>query len=263
MTDLAALLDDLAAEGRALEDIVGSLSPQQWEAPTPAPGWTVATQVAHLAWTDDVATIAATDESAFGQIIEAAMANVDGFVDDGAFDLARLDTAELLDRWRSGRARLTEALAAVPEGRKLPWFGPPMSAASMATARLMETWAHGQDVADAVGASRTSTARLRHIAHIGVRTRDFAFVTNGLDVPGEEFLVSLTGPDGDVWSWGPADAAQRVTGPASDFALLVTRRRHPDDLSLVAVGKDAERWLAIAQCFAGPPGTGRDPGQFG
>ena len=98
---------------------------------------------------------------------------------------------------------------------------------------------------------------MRHVAHLGVRTRGFAFATHGLDVPAEEFRVDLVAPDGDVWSWGPEDAAQTVTGSAGDFCRLVTQRVHRADTDLVATGPDADRWLDIAQCFAGPPGEGR------
>ena len=262
MADLTALLDDLGAEGDELDRLVAPLTAQQWATPTPADGWTVTTQIAHLVWTDEVATIAATDEAEFARQLDAAFANIEGFVDDAAAEIARSEPAELLDRWRRGRRELVAALAAVPAGHKLPWFGPPMSAASMATARLMETWAHGQDVADALGVERRPTARLRNIAHIGVRTRDFAFVANQLEPPAVPFLVELVGPDDAVWSWGPDDATQVVSGPAVDFALLVTQRRHLDDLDLYAVGDDARRWLQIAQAFAGPPGTGRSAGQF-
>jgi uncharacterized protein (TIGR03084 family) len=132
-----------------------------------------------------------------------------------------------------------------------------MSATSMATARLMETWAHGLDVADALGVRRTPTARLRPIAHIGVRTRDFAFTVHGRPVPSERFLVELLAPDGSTWSWGPADAEQRVTGSAEDFCMLVTQRRPRAELDVTAVGADAQTWLTIAQAFAGPPGAGR------
>jgi uncharacterized protein (TIGR03084 family) len=132
-----------------------------------------------------------------------------------------------------------------------------MSAASMATARLMETWAHGLDVADALGVTRRPTARLRSIAHIGVRTRDFAFVIHGLAPPAEPFLVELRAPSGEVWSWGPADAAQRVSGSAEDFCCLVTQRRALTALDITAEGEDARHWLRIAQAFAGPPGPGR------
>jgi uncharacterized protein (TIGR03084 family) len=152
---------------------------------------------------------------------------------------------------------LHDELLTVVDGRKLPWFGPPMSAASMATARLMETWAHGLDVADALGVDRPPTARLRSIAHIGVRTRDFAFAVNNLAPPADPFLVQLRAPDGSTWSWGPEDAAQRVTGSAQDFCMLVTQRRPRSALDVAATGEDAERWLGIAQAFAGPPGPGR------
>ena len=128
----------------------------------------------------------------------------------------------------------------------------------MATARLMETWAHGLDVADALGVTRPATARLRSIAHIGVRTRDFAFTVHGLPVPSEPFRVELTAPDGSTWSWGPDDAAQRVTGAAEDFCMLVTQRRPRAQLDVTAAGDDAATWLTIAQAFAGPPGAGRD-----
>jgi uncharacterized protein (TIGR03084 family) len=127
----------------------------------------------------------------------------------------------------------------------------------MATARLMETWAHGLDVADALGVKRPATARLRSIAHIGVRTRDFAFSINGLTPPADPFHVELRAPDGSVWEWGPKDAVQRVTGSAEDFCMLVTQRRPPTDLDVTADGAEAVKWLSIAQAFAGPPGPGR------
>ena len=129
----------------------------------------------------------------------------------------------------------------------------------MATARFMETWAHSLDVADTLGIAAAPTDRIKHVAHIGVRTRNFAFINNQLEPPTEEFRVSLTAPSGAVWEWGPEDATQSVSGPAYDFCLRVTQRRHPDDLALVAVGADAAKWLQIAQAFAGPPGTGREP----
>ena len=260
VADLSALLGDLADEGDDLDRLVANLAQEAWTLTTPAAGWTIAHQVAHLLWTDEVSVVAVTDEAAFGGYVERALADIDGFVDKGAAELAELAPVELLARWRSARAALVAALAAVPDGQKLPWFGPPMSAASMATARLMETWAHGQDVADALGEERTPTARLRNVAHIGVRARDFAYGVNSLMPPSEPFRVELIGPDGDTWTWGPTDASQRVTGPALDFCLLVTQRRHPADLDLTAEGEDATTWLTLAQAFAGPPGSGRSAG---
>lgn len=251
------IIEDLRAESAELDDLVGDLDAAGWARSTPAPGWTVAHQIGHLLWTDRAALTAITDEPGFAVLLDAAGDNPLGFVDDAAEELAALEPALLLAQWRSTRDALHAALREVPAGRKLPWFGPPMSAASMATARLMETWAHGLDVADALGTHRPATARLRAIAHLGVRTRDFAFTVHALPVPAEEFRVELTAPDGGLWTWGPDHAAQRVRGSALDFCYLVTQRRPRAALALAADGPDARRWLEIAQAFAGPPGPGR------
>ncbi|MFC4855090.1 TIGR03084 family metal-binding protein [Actinophytocola glycyrrhizae] len=265
MVELNALVADLRAEGAEIEALVRDLPADGWARPTPADGWTVAHQVAHLAWTDERALLAATDpegfQAEFAEYAARAGAGLDKVVDAEAGKAAT--RPDLLEWWRAGREKLAETLLSVPAGTKLPWYGPPMSAASMATARLMETWAHGQDVADGLGVRRTPTARLRHVAHIGVRTRDFAYLVRNLPVPAEPFRVELLGPGGDLWTWGPEDAAQRVTGPALEFCLLVTQRVHRGDTALVAVGADADAWLDIAQTFAGPPGTGREIGSRG
>ncbi|MDX2643436.1 TIGR03084 family metal-binding protein [Streptomyces sp. PA03-1a] len=263
MSDPTPVLDDLRDESEGLDALVAPLAEGAWAAPTPAPGWTIAHQIAHLAWTDRQSVLAVTDPEGFGSVVEKAAAAVDTFVDAGAEEGAALPPAELLARWRSGRAELQAALRAQPPGTRFPWFGPPMSAASMASARLMESWAHGEDVADALGVRRPPTARLRHVARIAVRARDYAYFVNGLTPPAEEFRVELSAPDGTLWAYGPKDAAQRVTGPALDLCLLATRRRHRADLAVRAEGEDADRWLDIAQAFAGPPGRGREPREGG
>ncbi|PYC76730.1 TIGR03084 family protein [Streptomyces tateyamensis] len=257
-----AVLADLRAEGAELDALVAGLDEAGWTTPTPSPGWDIAYQVAHLAWTDEWSLRACRDPDGFHPAANELLVGVAEFeeiVDRAAAAGAALPRAELLARWRAGRAAVSAALEAVPEGTRLPWFGPPMKAASMATARIMETWAHGTDVADALGVARVPTGRLRHIAHLGVRTFGFAFAAHGLAVPTDPVRVELTGPDGQVWSWGPGEAADRISGPALDFCLLVTRRRHPDDLALSATGPTATAWLPVAQAFAGPPGEGRAP----
>ncbi|MET9499738.1 TIGR03084 family metal-binding protein [Streptomyces sp. NPDC006552] len=260
MSETPAVFDDLRDESLQLDALVAALPPERWGTPTPAPRWTVAHQIAHLAWTDRAALLAMGDPDAFAGEVAKALAAPESFVDDGADEGAAQEPAVLLARWREGREELQKVLrAAAASKAKFPWYGPPMSAASMATGRLMETWAHGEDVAEALGVARPPTGRLRHVARIGVRARDFAYAAHGLPVPGEEFRVELGAPDGSLWSYGPEDAAQRVTGPALDFCLLVTQRAHRDDLAVRAEGPDADRWLGIAQAFAGPPGQGRPP----
>ncbi|WP_435770362.1 TIGR03084 family metal-binding protein [Nocardioides sp. SYSU DS0651] len=267
MSVLDEVVADLTAEGDRLRGIVAELddsAAKGWATPTPAEGWTVATQVAHLLWTDEVAVIAAGSRAeegkkAWDEVVMKAIEDPSGFVDRSAHELAELPPAELLARWDAARAALVEALRTYPEGARMPWFGPPMSPTSMATARFMETWAHALDVYDALGVRPEVTDRIRHVAHLGVRTRNFSYAQNGLEPPAEEFRVELTAPSGERWAWGPADAAQSVTGSAYDFCQLVTQRIHRDDTDLVATGPDAERWLTIAQAFAGPAGGGREP----
>ncbi|MES9509233.1 TIGR03084 family metal-binding protein [Streptomyces sp. NPDC000609] len=260
MPDVAAVIDDLRDESNELDVLVRELRSEQWAAATPAPGWSVAHQIAHLTWTDEVALLAATDAEAFAGEAARAMEAPESFVDRGAEEIAAaLAPAALLARWRAGRERLEAVLREAPAGTRIPWYGPPMSVASMATARIMETWAHGQDIADALGATRTPTARLRHVARIGVRARDYAYLVRGIKVPEGEFRVELHSPGGELIAFGPPGAPQRVTGPLVDFCLLVTQRAHRDDLAVRAVGPDADQWLGIAQAFAGPAGPGRAP----
>jgi uncharacterized protein (TIGR03084 family) len=254
---LDRVLADLATETERLDGLVSGLPDDAWRTPTPAAGWDVATQVAHLAWTDEAALLAATDRAGWDALLTEVLEDLHGFVDRTALEGGRVAPADLLARWRSARTSLADALRAHPDGTRMAWFGPPMSAASMATARFMETWAHSLDVHEALGAEPEVTDRIRHVAHLGVRTRDFAFSVHDLDPPPDEFRIELTAPSGDLWSWGAEDADQSVRGSALDFCRLVTQRVHRGDTDLVAQGRDANAWLEIAQCFAGPPGEGR------
>ena len=256
---LDAVLHDLAAEGGRLEMLVADRPDADWRRQTPAAGWDVATQVAHLAWTDEAAHAAATDKARWDTLVLEAMADPEHAVDRAALTGGLAAPSVILERWRTARFRLAETLRGYPDGQKMPWYGPPMSATSMATARFMETWAHSLDVHEALDVEPEVSDRVRHVAHLGVRTRNFAFSVHGLEPPAEEFRISLTAPSGDLWAWGPEDAPQTVTGAAYDFCLLVTQRVNRSDTSLVAVGRDANTWLSIAQCFAGPPGEGREP----
>jgi uncharacterized protein (TIGR03084 family) len=241
-----AITADLAAEHESLDAVVRDRPDADWDVPTPAPGWAVRDQIAHLRYFDATAVQAATDPDAFGRTTEALLAAGP----DAALEPSRsLSPGELLAAWRKGRAELLEVLA--------------MAARSFATARLMETWAHGQDVVDALVVTREPTDRLRHVAHIGVRARPFSYAVRGMELPTGEVHVALDPPgSGEPWTWNDPAAPDRVTGPALDFCLVVTQRRHPADTQLTVDGPLATEWIAIAQAFAGPPGAGRRPGQF-
>lgn len=254
------VLDDLVAETHVLRDLVAGLDDAAISAPTAAVGWSIRDQLTHLAYFDETATQAATDPSAFRCDAATLMAGGMDFPDRIAAEHAGLGADEVREWFTRARAGFVATFRGLPPKRRLPWYGPDMSALSSATARLMETWAHGQDVADALGRHREPTDRLRHIAHLGVRTVGFSFTLNGRPAPAAPIRVELDAPSGALWTWGPDDATDRVTGTALDFCLVVTQRRHVEDTALVVAGPVATEWIPLAQTFAGTPGAGRAPG---
>jgi uncharacterized protein (TIGR03084 family) len=262
MADLAALCRDVLAEHDDLRAILVDIPPADWERPTPAAGWSVRDQLSHLAYFDGAARLSIAEPDAFRAARAEAMADIEKFV-DAALGYGRgISGAELLDRFTDERRRLVEAALAAPEGVRVPWYGPDMAVPSSITARIMETWAHGQDVADALGVVRPLTDRLRHVCDIGIRARPFSYRNRGLEPPDTPLRVELEAPDGTTWEWGPPDAADRVRGRAIDFALVVTQRRLAADTGLDIDGDDARAWIAFAQAFAGNP-TDPDPDRRG
>jgi uncharacterized protein (TIGR03084 family) len=260
---LAGVCVDLAAEHDALDAVVRGLPAADWDRPTPAEGWTVRDQISHLAWVDERAVEAVADPDEFVAGVKRLRELApDDPMSVGVSTGRAMAAGDVLTWWRGARGRLLAVMGDVDPNERIVWYGPPMGAVSFVTARLMETWAHGQDVVDALGATRPATARLRHVAHIGVTARPFSFAAHGLESPADPVRVELEGPEGDQWMWGPLDAHDRVVGDALEFCLVVTQRRHLADTALDLRGPVAHRWMAIAQAFAGPPGGGREPGQF-
>jgi uncharacterized protein (TIGR03084 family) len=261
MGELDELRSDLVAEQEALDSIVAGLDDEEWASATPSPGWTVADQIGHLTYFDGTAATAITDPEAFAAGLEELFAAAGGIgVDTFTLDAFRArPPARQLEAWRHNRQVLAEAAAVLTDGARVPWYGPSMGARSFLTARLMEVWAHGRDIVDAVGATRQASDRLRHIAQLGYLTRGWSYTVRGETAPEGEIRLVLTGPSGQTWTWGPDDAAETVEGSAEGFCLVVTQRRHLDDTDLV-VGDLGRHWLLRAQAFAGGPTDGPAPG---
>jgi uncharacterized protein (TIGR03084 family) len=257
MTEPAELWDDLAAETADLDALLASVT--DWDQPTPAAGWSVRDQVSHLAFFDEATGLAIVDPARFRAEAAELIALGPHFPDVIAERHRAMPIPDLQDWFRLVRNDLLLLFTTTDPKVRVPWYGPDMSALSSATARLMETWAHGQDVADALGVTRTPTVRLRHVAHLGVRTFGFSFGLRGRPIPDAGVFVDLTAPGGDRWRWGEPDATDRVHGPALDFCLVITQRRHVADTALITTGPVAAQWLTIAQAFAGAPGPGRGP----
>lgn len=257
------LCDDVLCEYRELADLVAKLSPETWQLQTRFYGWTIYDEIAHLYLFDELAVTAAGDSREFRgrqgeidaclmrgrQISEIARQRYSGVPGD-----------VLAARWESAFVELVQQLAQLDPRRRLPWFGPDMSARSFATARLMETWAHGQDIYDALGALRQPTSRLKHIAHLGVVTFQWSYLVRAMQAPADAPLIELRAPTGETWIWNESSNNGWVRGPAQDFCLVVTQRRHVEDTALETAGTTAGLWMRIAQCFAGPPAEGPAPG---
>jgi enediyne biosynthesis protein E11 len=262
VTELQNVFKDLAAEAGDVDRIVADLDEAEWQTPTPAPGWTVFDQIAHLTFIFQLARMAASDPEGFQKAIEGAQEDFDGTVNARLADYRGMPPAELLTRWRTEYTTAIDALAAVPSDRVVPWLVRPLPAAILACAGIMELFGHGQDVADALGATRQRTDGLKHLVGFTILVRDFGYQARGLTPPEHEFRFEITGPSGKLWAFGPEDSPDRIRGSAVDLCLLAGRRRHRDDLDVVATGPEADRWLDIAQNYRGPAGPGRKPGQF-
>jgi uncharacterized protein (TIGR03084 family) len=263
VTEVAA---DLATEQQVLDDLLTGITDADWATPTSSPRWSVADQVAHLTYFDRTAALAITDPDRFRTMLDdlvGVAGGGDGAVDDLTLGRARkMSPPGVFEAWRANRRLLADAAATLADDSRVIWYGPSMGAKSFLTARLMEVWAHGQDIVDALGLDRPTSDRLRHVAQLGVITRNWSYVNRRMDVPEDEVRVELTAPSGDGWAWGPEGAPNAVRGSAEDFCLVVTQRRHADDTDLDIGGEAAHDWLLRAQAFAGPPTDGPDPGRF-
>jgi len=246
-----AMIADLASEHDSLDQVVADLDVSTWQLTTDSPGWTIADQISHLQFFDERAALAMNDPDAFGidrqHLISSAPRDL-------SVELGRqVSAGELLDAWRHSRRALIEAAMKVDPTVRVPWYGPSMAVKSFLTARLMECWAHGHDVAEAVGVQRSPSARLKHVAHIGVGARAFSLLINQLLEDSRPIRVELIAPGGELWTWGDETSDQRVLGEALDFCLVVTQRRTSSDSQLTVVGDSATTWMRIAQAFAGAP----------
>lgn len=252
---IGTLVSDLSAERSQLLNLIAQATREEWNSRTPSPGWTVLDQVAHLAFFDEVGALSVGDPPGFALERERAVAQADSYDADHLRRVPR-DVPALLEYWEAAADRLRAVALAAPAGGRVPWYGLDMSLASMVSARIMEHWAHGHDVASSLGAEWNPTDRLSHVAHLAFRARPYGYLVRGLPAPQIPVRVLLDAPSGETWEYGPEDAEERIAGSAEDFCLVLVRRRHVDDTTLVVTGNVAREWLEIGQAYAGPPGQG-------
>ncbi len=263
MSLLEGLLEDLRAESEDLLMVLEDLEGDEWDLLTQAAPWTIKDQVAHLAFFDDQQRLAIVDPAVFAAGAAQAFALEKSIVDVARDTYAAEEGGEVFEWFETSRADLLHSFRQCSATQRLEWFGPSMSVASAITARLMETWAHGVDITDALGRSPQATSRLRHIVRLAHRARPFAYSSHRLEMPSSPLRFELTSATGELWSEGEEDATSVVVGSALELCLVATQRRHVLDTELVCSDESAAEWLAIAQTFAGPPGPGRAPRTLG
>jgi uncharacterized protein (TIGR03084 family) len=255
---------DLIAEAEELHGFLRTLDEADWRRETAFMRWTPWDVVAHLHLFDRVSLLALEGGDAFRarrDELVARMAGGERLRETARRELGALPPGELLARWRTTCLDMATRLGASPPERRLPWFGPDMGVRTFTTARLMETWAHGQEVYDLKRVERTPTDRIRHICTLGVKTFGWTFVNRRLELPGPPPRVRLVAPSGAIWEWNETSGSGRVEGRAVEFCQVVTQVRNVADTQLEVEGDVATRWMSIAQCFAGGPVDPPKPGE--
>jgi uncharacterized protein (TIGR03084 family) len=250
------IISDLRAEQESLDALLATLTDDQWRQPTPAVPWTVQDSVSHIAYVDDIAIATSKGDNSY---FELAFKVGLTFNEVGVEQGRSLKPSQVLAWWRKSRAIMDDELLKLDPKARLPWFSLPMGARAFATARLMETWAHGIDCHDAIGVDPVNTDRLRHVAYLACQARPFAYQVHGLPLPEVPIRVEVTLPSGAIWTNGPEGAENCIRGTAGDFCLVAVQRRHLKDTNLEISGSEALRFIEVAQTYAGPAGTGRQP----
>ncbi|MCI5096977.1 MAG: TIGR03084 family metal-binding protein [Rhodobacteraceae bacterium] len=250
--------EDFRQESRALAAVLEGLDDAGLHQPTLFKNWTIEDVLGHLHLFNVAAETSLQGEAAFAEFITPILADMQSgktILECQYPWLDGLSGTALYQAWREGAESCADAFAAANPKDRVKWVGPDMSALSSITARQMETWAHGQEVFDALGIDRAEADRIRNICHLGVSTFGWTFINRKEPVPEPAPHVRLQGPSGAVWEWNEPQDDNCVTGSAVDFAQVVTQVRNVSDTDLRMTGDTAQRWMEVAQCFAGPPET--------
>ena len=252
--------DDFKADSDALAAILANADENAFSTPTQFKAWTIEDVIAHLHMWNDAAMTTLESREAFHAFFSGVAKEM--MAGKSHIDIQRiwLDEKEdgargpaLLERWRARYAQTADAYRGADPDARIAWAGPDMSARAAIIARQMETWAHGQAVFDILGLEREEKDRIRNICHLGVTTYSWTFRNRGEEPPRPKPYVRLTAPSGAVWEWNEPQDGNAVSGPAAAFAQVVAQTRNVADMTLQTTGPAAERWMAVAQCFAGPP----------
>ncbi len=250
------LAKDFFEESEALYHLLTSIEEDHYDLRTLFNDWTIDHVLGHIHLGNLASELSLTDGDGFQEFSASLLAWLGAAKPLRAFEDNRLNGLKgkaLLGKWREDYQGLAKQFESVDPKQRLPWIGVDMSARSNLTARLMETWAHGQEIFDVLGVVRENQDRIKNIAVLGIKTLGWTLMSRGMEVPKDKPYVKLESPEGELWEWNDPSDDNMIYGSAEQFCQVVTQVRNVGDTSLKVVGETAEKWMANAQCFAGPP----------
>ena len=257
---------EIAAFVAEVDDLAAVLEPipeAAWSMPTQFKDWTIDDVVLHLFASDQLGLVSLRSAEAYtalrSDMQRARQAGL-SMIDETRCRFPMPKGRRLLDEWRDQARQLAAELNARDPKTRVAWSGPGMSVRTFATARQMESWAHGSEIYDALGLDRVEQDRIHNIAVLGIKTFSWSFSNRGLPVPETTPYLELSSPSGVTWQWNEAGGGEMISGEAAEFCAVVTQVRNVLDTGLVVHGVTSSRWMAIAQCFAGPPALPPVPG---
>jgi uncharacterized protein (TIGR03084 family) len=246
---------DFRDESVALAALIAPLADTDYDTPTLFKGWTINNILRHLHVWNIAADLSLSDEAAFAESMAAIASGIKGgrLPDFEAAYLEGLQGQKLCAAWVQQFDAMNGRFVNADPKQRVKWVGPDMSALSSITARLMETWAHGQAVHDVLGVERVDEDRIGNIVRLGVNTYRWTWKNRRMEPPGPMPYLRLTAPSGIIWEYGEPSESGLIEGSASEFCQVVTQTRNIADTALSVTGDIATQWMAVAQCFAGPP----------
>ncbi len=254
---------DFLDESEAIHALVSPLSDAELATPTLFKGWTIANIIGHLHMWNRAADLSLQDGEAF----KAFFAKVSAHMSTGgtltSFEqgwLGELQGKALVQAWRDFYVPMAGRFGQANPTARVLWAGPDMSVRSSITARLMESWSHAQAIYDVMGVDRHDGDRIRNIVVLGVNTYGWTFVNRKMTAPRPMPHVRVTGPSGELWTYGEEGTGELIEGSATAFCQVVTQTRNVADVDLAVHGPNARLWMDNAQCFAGAPQTPPAPG---
>jgi uncharacterized protein (TIGR03084 family) len=269
---MQGLARDFRDESEALHALVAPLDDKALDQPTAFKNWTIATVIRHLHVWNLAAEMSLKADGSFERYYAGLAEKQKKGVKLPEFEIEWLEGLtgrKLVAAWKNGIASTAERFSGADPAARVKWAGPDMSVRSSLTARLMETWAHGQEVYDVLGKVRANGDRIRNIVVLGNNTYGWTFKVRGEEPPAPRPYLKLTAPSGEIWTYNDPSTDEVIEGLAEEFCQVVTQTRNIADTRLKVTGANSKNWMSKAQCFAGaaepppPPGARRTASRTG